>query len=229
MFLAWHAMEFRTPEPARADFWGWGRYAPTAGRVITNRDLHLVSADASSAVVAIENDWSIDGTRVLVERTTARWHGAADANTLDLTFVLTPDVEGTIDRQAFGGFCARARNDGESWLSNAAGRVELPNSNAGNPDLNWPAADWYAYSITPAGGRTIGWAVIDHPSNRTASWHEPRSVHFLQPAIMAQAPVPLAKGQPLTLRYRVALFDGDVPATLLGKLADEWRSGNRVS
>ena len=223
VFLAWHAMEFRTPEPVRADFWGWGRYAPTAGRLITNRDLRLVSADASSAVVEMQNDWSIDGKRVLAERTSARWRGANDVNLLDLTFQLTADVEATIDRQAFGGFCARGRNDGPSVLSNAQGVVELPNSNAGNPDLNWPAADWYAYSLTPGGAQKIGWAVIDHPSNRTASWHEPRSVHFLQPAIMAQAPVTLATGQSLTLRYRVALFDGEVPVALLNKLAAEFR------
>ena len=77
--------------------------------------------------------------------------------------------------------------------------------------------------LTPAGGKTIGWAVMDHPSNPTSSWHEPRSVHFLQPAIMAQAPVNVAKGQPLALRYRVALFDGEVPTALLNKLAAEWR------
>jgi hypothetical protein len=223
IFLAWHAMEFRTPEPVRADFWGWGRHAPTAGRVITNRDVRLASADASSAVVEIENDWTIDGKRVLAERTIARWRGASDANVLDVVAELTPDVDMTIDRQAFGGFCARARNDGPSWLSNAQGRVELPNSNAGNPDLNWPRADWYAYSVTPAGGNTIGWAVLDHPSNPPSSWHEPRSVHFLQPAIMAQAPVNVPKGQMLSLRYRVALFDGEVPTALLNKLAAEWR------
>jgi hypothetical protein len=224
VFLAWHAMEFKMPEPVRADFWGWGRYAPTAGRVITNRDIRLVSSDASAPVVEIQNDWSIDGKRVLTERTSARWRGASDVNLLDLTFQLTADVDATIDRQAFGGFCARARNDGPSVLSNAQGVVELPNSNAGNPDLNWPAVEWYAYSVTPAGGKKIGWAVIDHPSNRTASWHEPRSVHFLQPAIMAQAPVSVAKGQSLTLRYRVALFDGDVPVARLNTAAAEFRA-----
>ena len=223
VFLAWHAMEFRTPEPVRADFWGWGRFAPTAGRVITNRDLRLVSADASSAVIDIQNDWSIEGKRVLVERTTARWRGASDANLLDVTSQVTPDVDMTIDRQAFGGFCARGRNDGPSVFSNAQGVVELPNSNAGNPDLNWPPANWYAYSVTPAGGKTIGWALMDHPSNPASSWHEPRSVHFLQPAIMAQAAVNVAKGQSLTLRYRVALFDGEVPTALLNKLATEFR------
>jgi hypothetical protein len=191
--------------------------------VISNRSLRLASADAASAAIEIENEWSIEGKRVVVERSTARWRGAADVNLLDLTSQLTPDVDMTIDRQAFGGLCARARNDGPSVFSNPQGVVELPNSNAGNPDLNWPAVDWYAYSVTPAGGTTMGWAVIDHPSNRTASWHQPRSVHFLQPAIMAQAPVNVAKGQPLTLRYRVALFDGQVPTAVLNKLAVEWR------
>jgi hypothetical protein len=224
VFLAWHAMEFKMPEPVRADFWGWGRYAPTANRVITNRDLRLAAADTSSATIEIQNDWSIEGKRVVVERTTARWRGGADVNLLDLTSVLTPDVEMTIDRQAFGGFCARGRNDGPSAISNAQGVVELPNSNAGNPELNWPAAPWYAYTVEPVGGTPVGWAVIDHPANRTASWHEPRSVHFLQPAIMAQAPVIVAAGTSLALRYRLALFDGAVPTALLNTLAAEFRA-----
>ncbi len=205
-------MEFRMPEPVRADFWGWGRYAPTAGRVITNRDLRLVSADASSAVIEIQNDWSIDGKRVAAERTTARWRGATDVNLLDLTSQVTPDVDMTIDRQAFGGFCARGRNDGPSAFSNAQGVVELPNSNAGNPDLNWPPADWYAYSVTPAGGRKVGWAVIDHPSNRRLPGTSRGRCTFCSPRSWRKRRVNVAKGQPLALRYRVALFDGEVPS-----------------
>lgn len=223
VFLAWHAMAFNRPEPVRADFWGWGRYAPTAGRVITNRAIRLASADAGGATVEIQNDWTIDGSRVLEERTTAVWRGGQDVNVLDLTFNLTPDVDATIDQQAFGGFCARGRNDGKSWFSNAEGTVDLPNSNAGNPALNWPAAPWYAYSIALSSGRTIGWAVLDHPSNPASTWHTPRSVHFLQPAIMAGGPVALPRGKTLTLRYRVAAFDGDVPTELLNRLSADWR------
>jgi hypothetical protein len=223
VFFAWHAMEFRTPEPVRADFWGWGRWAPTAGRRITNRDIRLVKAGPSSAELEIENEWSIEGRRVLVEATSAAWREEAGANVLDLTYRLMPEVTAIVDRQAFGGFCARARNDGQSWFSNAQGRVDLPNSSAGNPDLNWPAADWYAYSIALTSGRTIGWAVIDHPSNPHSTWHTPRPVHFLQPAIMAQAAVPMPAGHTLTLRYRVATFDGEVPVALVNRLSAEWR------
>jgi hypothetical protein len=225
VFLAWHTMQFAgAPEPVRADFWGWGRFAPTAGRVITNRTLRLALADASGAALEIENDWTIDGRRVLAEQTTAAWRGGRDVNLLDLTYRLTPDVDATLDQQAFGGFCARGRNDGKSWFSNAQGTVDLPNSSAGNAALNWPAAPWYAYSITLATGATIGWAVMDHPSNPPSTWHTPRSVHFLQPAIMAGGPVALPAGKPFALRYRLAAFDGDVPVALLNKLSAEWRA-----
>ncbi len=33
---------------------------------------------------------------------------------LDLTYRLTPEWDLTLDHQAFGGFCVRARNDGKS-------------------------------------------------------------------------------------------------------------------
>ncbi len=223
VFLAWHAREFQQPAPVRADFWGWGRFAPTAGRVITNRDVRLAAADQNGATLEIQNDWTIDGTRVITEQTAAAWRGGNEANLLDLTFRLTPEVDGTIDQQAFGGFCARGRNDGKSWFANADGPVDLPNSSAGNAALNWPAAPWYAYAIALTSGRTVGWAVMDHPSNPASTWHTPRSVHFLQPAIMAGGPVKLARGQALTLRYRVAAFDGDVPTALLNRLSSEWR------
>lgn len=223
VFFAWHAMEFRQPDPVRADFWGWGRHAPTAGRVIVNRDVRLVGADAASAEVAVLNDWTIDTRRVAVEATTAVWRGDAAANVLDLTYRLTPDADLSIDRQAFGGFCVRCRNDGTSTFFNAGGPVDLPNSNAGNPDLNWPAAAWYAYGIALASGRTIGGAVMDHPSNPASTWHTPRSVHFLQPAIMSHAAVSVPRGQTLTLRYRVVTFDGEVPTALLNRLGAEWR------
>ncbi|MFZ2147257.1 MAG: DUF6807 family protein [Sedimentisphaerales bacterium] len=56
VFLAWHTMDFREKAdfskfgptgPAygwnisRADFWGWGEFAPTKGRVIKNRKVDL--------------------------------------------------------------------------------------------------------------------------------------------------------------------------------------------
>ena len=112
LFFAWHAMEFRMPEPVRADFWGWGRWAPTAGRVIRNHDIRLVKAGPTSAEIEIQNEWMIDGRRVMVEATTAVWHEETGANALDSTYRLMPEVSATVDWQAFGGFCARAATTG---------------------------------------------------------------------------------------------------------------------
>src|SRR5438105_3874211 len=44
-FFAWGNMDFRRKdEVLRGDFWGWGHFAPTDGRVIVNRDLRLVNS-----------------------------------------------------------------------------------------------------------------------------------------------------------------------------------------
>ena len=59
----------------RADFWGWGQFAPIDKRVITNRDIKLVNADAKSAQIEIVNDWTIEGQKYLGERTTVGWRG----------------------------------------------------------------------------------------------------------------------------------------------------------
>ena len=45
---------------SRADFWGWGEFAPTQGRVIKNRKVDLVKTDGQEAVVEIHNDWTIN-------------------------------------------------------------------------------------------------------------------------------------------------------------------------
>ena len=37
IWIGWHSSEFRTPEPVRADFWGWGSFAPRNGRIIENK------------------------------------------------------------------------------------------------------------------------------------------------------------------------------------------------
>src|ERR1700722_17886795 len=70
-FFAWGNMDFhRKDAVVRGDFWGWGGFAATEGRIIVNRDVRLVSSDANSAEVAVRNDWNIAGEKVLDEATT---------------------------------------------------------------------------------------------------------------------------------------------------------------
>ena len=113
IFLAWHSIDFRRKadfskmgptgpthgfDISRADFWGWGEFAPTDGRVIRNRDVRLVNSTDSSAELAIQNDWTIRDTRYLGEETRAVWREVQGANVLDLTYTLTPDREMTLNQ-----------------------------------------------------------------------------------------------------------------------------------
>lgn len=224
-FFAWGNMDFhRAKGDVRADFWGWGHYAPTEGRVITNRDVRLVNATAKSAEVAVRNDWTIEGEKVLDEFTTARVREEQGASILDLAFRFTSGSDVTVDQMAFTGFVVRCRKDGESYLSDPKGKVSLPDSNALKPETDWPAQDWYSYTIALNSGKTVAAAVIDHPGNPRSAWHEPRAVAFLNPCISALQPVTIPSGQPLNLRYLAVFHDGAFPDGMLDRLAAQWRA-----
>ncbi len=238
VFLAWHTMEFRSKADFtafgplgptrgfnvnRGDFWGWGQYAPTAGRVIENREVRLVKGEARAAEVAIRNAWTIQGQEMIEEQTRAEVREQGPAYVLDLTYRLTPATDLVLNHTAFGGFCVRARNDGESYYADARGKITLPDPHYSVPELNWPAADWYDFTITLKSGKTIGCAVIDHPRNPLATWHNPRYVWMINPCIVAQKAVMVKGGQPLVLRYRVVVHDGATDRGMLEELAKEWR------
>jgi methane monooxygenase PmoA-like len=242
MYLAWHDAEFRQPiAPPRsatgslfgwnitkADFWGWGQYAPREGRVIDTRDVTLTAADAGHAQLAIHNDWNVySGTRarkMLDETTTASVSEREGVYVIDLTFVLSPLVDYQINRQSFSGFNLQARKDGESSYTNSAGTVTLRDAHYSTPELNWPPSPWYGYVIKLANGKTIGAAVLDHPSNPPSTWHISRGLWMLNPNIAAIGPYTIRVGAPLTLRYRVVVHDGPTPTAVIDKLSDEWRA-----
>ncbi len=237
VFLAWHSMEFRQKADfsafgptgpthgwniSRGDFWGWGQYAPTDGVVIKNRDVSLAEADAEHAIVTLANDWTIHDTVWLDEKTTATVTRDRGAYVIDLDYRLTPAGEMILNHTAFGGFCVRARNDGDSCYRSPAGKVTLPDPHYSVPELNWPAADWYDYSITLKEGPTIGVAVIDHRDNPRATWHNPRYVWMVNPCIVDKGPVKVKKGSTLRLRYRLVVYDGETPVPLIRELSKTW-------
>ncbi|HEY2011875.1 MAG TPA: DUF6807 family protein [Bryobacteraceae bacterium] len=225
MFFAWQSMDFhRKSGILRGDFWGWGHYAPTEGRVIVNRDLRLVKSDARSAEVAVHNDWNIQGEKVLDEATTARVHDDGASRIFDMLFRFTSDSDVTLNQVAFTGLCVRCRKDGQAYFSDPKGKVDLPDSNALKPETDWPSQEWYSYTIALTSGKTVAAAVIDHPGNPRTAWHEPRYVSFLNPCIVATQPVNMTAGQPLTLRYRVVTHDGEFQAADLNRLAAEFRA-----
>jgi hypothetical protein len=207
----------------RGDFWGWGQFAPTDGRLIVNRDVRLARADAASAEVEIHNDWMVHNQKVLDEATTAVLRDEANARILDLTYRLTSDWEVTIPQISFSGFCFRCRNDGESYFSDPKGKVTLPDPHFSVIDLDWPASPWYSYTLQSKTGKTIACAVIDHPSNPPSLWHNPRYLWMINPCIAAPKAVVIPRGQALTLRYRTVVNDGPFRHGLLDRLTAEWR------
>ena len=239
IYLAWHDSEFRTPiDPgkmgpyapafgwgiAKADFWGWGEYAPRENRVIQNTGIKLASATAQQARIELQNDWMVGKRKLLQENTVTVVSERDGAYVLDMTFTLAPVVDYVLNKQSFSGFNLQARKDGESYYTNSAGTVTLPNPHYSVPELNWPPAPWYGYVIKLATGKVVGGVVIDHPSNPPSTWHIARNLWMLNPVIAALGPVTIRPSAPLTLRYRVLVHDGPTPTAAVDKLAQEFRA-----
>ena len=244
IFLAWHTLHFQwpadfsalpTPYPptagvhmARADFWGWGEFGPTDGRVIRNRDVKLTKADGQQAELMMIDDWMIHDQLMMTQVTRAMVREVTGAYVLDLDYQLTPKKELVLNHSSFGGFCVRARNDGISEFADADGTVTLPDAWYSDPGLNWPARPWYDYTVRlendqPDNGQTVGCTVIEHPGNRSATWHNPRYIWMINPCIVAAGPVTVKADDTLRLRYRLLIHDGPTPTALIEKLSADYR------
>jgi hypothetical protein len=220
VFLAWHATEGRKP----ADFWGWGEWAPTENRLITNRSVKLVRGDADGAELAVRNDWTVEGEVMIAESTSIAADEQEGAYLIDLDFRLTPTTDVTLKQTAFGGFCVKARKGDEAYYTSPRGKVDLPNPHYLKPETDWPAADWYAYTVKLAGGKTVSVAVLDHPENPPSTWHNLAPIAMVNPCIVAPGPVTIKEGQTLRLRYGLVVQDGPVDPEFLNKVSKEWRA-----
>jgi hypothetical protein len=237
MYVAWHDSEFRQPitrksptsplwgwNVTKADFWGWGVYAPREGRFIQSREVKLVSADASKAQIEIQNDWAVGKRKLADETTTAIVTERDGVYVIDVIFRLAVLVDYQLNKQGFSGFNFQARKDGESYYTYPGGVVPFPDAHYSAPETNWPGAPWYGYVIKLTNGRTVGAVVLDHPSNPPTLWHGSRGLWMLNPNIAAVGPYTIKTETPLTLRYRVAVHDGETPAAFVNKLSDEFRA-----
>ena len=240
IFFGWHDSEFRTPvnldnygphKPLRAlnitkaDFWGWGAFATRDGRVVENREVKLVRSDARQAALEIRNNWNV-GTRTMAEEVNLASVAERDGVfVLDLEYRITPSADYVLNRASFGGFDVQGRKDGESYFADGSGKLDRADAHYSLPDLNWPPAPWYDYSIQLKGsGKTVGFAVIDHADNPYTTWHNSSKLWMLNPVITASGPITIFRGQTMTLRYRVVVHDGDTPTALIERLAGEWRT-----
>ena len=213
IFLAWFDMKGKKD----ADFWGWGMYAPVKDRVIVNRGVKK-----GDAATTVENHWLAEGETLLKETLTFGHRLEGAASVLDLTYVLSADGDVKIAKGAFSGFCLRMRKDGKATVEGPEGEVKRPAPHHMKPETDWPAQPWYGFQITLPDGAQLGGAVIDHPKNPPALWHNAASIRMINPCITAPGDVVIKAGEPLTLRYRVVAWDGAVPREQLSTLAKDW-------
>ena len=220
LFLAWHSL---TTSRSRADFWGWGEWAPTRERRIVNRNVELAEATSQSAKLRIRNEWLTADTKYFDETLTVSVSRQRGANIVDLTFELVPALEVTIDRTAFGGLCLKGRNVGGTDYLGPRGKVSLPQPDYLKPETDWPPEAWYAYTVDIRDEGRITGVIIDHPTNPPSTWHNVAQIAMVNPCIMAPRAVHLKKGKPLTLRYRVLAMDGRGSVEVINELARNFR------
>jgi hypothetical protein len=213
IFLAWFDMKGKKD----ADFWGWGQYAPVKDRVIVNRGVKK-----GDATTVVENHWMAEGETLLKETLTFGHRLDGAASVLDLTYVLAADADVKIAKGAFSGFCLRMRKDGKATAESPEGEVKRPAPHHLKPESDWPAQPWYGYQITLPDGAQLGGAVLDHPKNPPALWHNSAPIRMINPCITAPADVVIKAGEPLTLRYRVVAWDGAIPREQLSSLSKSW-------
>ncbi len=204
-----------------ADFGGWGEHAPKENRVIVNRE------HRSNGSIVAENEWRTDNQIIMREHLEAALvSDSKTANILDLTYSLTPQSDVTLSRWAFSGFCVRTRKDARLTAYSPEGEMKLPNPSHQQPETDWPASRWYAFELGFDDGRVAGVAVVDHPKNPPALWHNHRDVRMLNPSIVAPGELKLKGEEPLVLRYRVVAYDGQTSIANLNGLAKDFRESN---
>jgi hypothetical protein len=165
---------------------------------------------------------------IVEERTLTAVDLGDDAHAIDWDISLAPQTDVELDRTEFttwggyGGLALRGRAD---WTDT---RLLLADGSAHERVLGTPSP-WCDLSGTVDGGEA-GVLLLDHPDNprhpvpwygstRAATYGDEGWSNFLNAAFLWDAPLAVAAGRPLALRYRVVAHDGSWSSE---RCAAEW-------
>jgi hypothetical protein len=188
-----------------------------------------------TAVIVTENDWlSPEGKKVCADERTLTF-GADDTKRwidFDVTVkasegdvVFGDDKEGSFGVRVAGTMDVNAKRGGE--IVNSAGQK--------NADAWGKPAAWVDYH-GPVAGKTVGIAILNHPSSFRfpTTWHvrtyglfcaNPFGYSFFKSTKETDGTYTIPKGGTLTLRYRVLLHEGDEKE---GKIADAFEAYSKI-
>jgi hypothetical protein len=134
----------------RAHFSGWGEYAPRDGRVVQNRGLWPVNADANRAQLEIPHDMMVYNRKMGKENDGVSVSECDSVFLIDLEYTIAPNSVYLLDRNVFGSFDVQCRNDSESWYS-TAGEIIRRDPYCAFPNVDWSSEPWYDYTVTASG------------------------------------------------------------------------------
>lgn len=185
---------------------------------IKHRAFTSHECDGNKVVLVAENDYTApDGSVVAQDERTLQFGVGDKARWIDVRLRLwSADRPLVLHETKEGAFCARVA--GTMKVDEGLGG-RIVNSRGDSNKAAWGTpAEWVDYS-GPVDGKTVGLAIFSHPSSveATPCWHvrtyglfaaNPFShAAYKQPGGGAGFRSPA--GEPVTLRYRVYLHDGD--------------------
>ncbi len=185
-----------------------------------------------SAVVTTRNDWlTPEGKKVCEDERTLTFGSDGDARWIDfdITFKATDGPvkfgdtkEGTFGVRVAGSMKVDSKLGGK--IVNSEGQV---NSAAWGKPAAW--VDYYG----PVDGQTVGVAILNHPSSFRfpTYWHvrtyglfaaNPFGLHDFKGSKSADGSHTIAKGETMTLRYRVIFHRGDEKSAKIAEAFDAY-------
>ena len=213
------------------DFW------TEQGKVGTIKHLEFTKiAGGKPAVIATRNAWlAPDGRRVCEDRRVLHFDADGDARWIDFDITLKATdgdlVFGDTKEGTFGVRVAESLNvDAKRGGKIVNGHGQIDGAAWGRP------AAWVDYH-GPIDGKTVGIAILNHPSSSRypAYWHvrtyglfaaNPFGLHEFPGGKKSNGALKLSRGETVTFRYRVLLHRGD---ELEGKVAEKFVAYSKES
>ncbi len=163
------------------------------------------------ARIASENAWGED----IVESRDVRIYDAGDDVVMDWTITLTAAADVTLGRTKEGGFAVRVA---ERLTEKKGGVMVTSDGRRGEAECRSKPAAWCDFS-----DGKVGVAILNHPDGwrAPADWHVRGYGLLAASHLIAKEPHKLAKGESITLRYRIYAHAGDAAG---GKVADVYEA-----
>ncbi len=224
LFLAWNRVTWEEEgrPPATVNFW---ELTPASGRKTAGR-LSGTHSDAGSAGFEVSHDWQIAGRRCLEEALRCRVHEPSPGIVaLDLDVTLSA-VGGPVLLDEYGHHGGgRGPWYGTLGFRGAAAfeasrlRFAYSDPPAAAPKDNARLEGRWIALEGELEGSPRGAALISRPGSLPCRFSHFRGLRFLDADISDPHPVRVVPGTPLSLSFRVLLFDGPLDAARIEELS----------